>query len=84
MMVEICEVSKPLKVHLAPLFDCECIFGINGAYKFAFQVNFGLKQWRLPGQEAHPFFERRIKSPRSYVRSLGIDERMFITIKIRG
>ena len=47
-------------------------------------MNYGLKQWRLPGQEAHPFFERRIQSPSSYVSSLGFDGRMFITIKIRG
>ena len=36
------------------------------------------KQWRLPGQEAHPFFLRRIQSPRRYISSLGFDERMFI------
>ena len=84
MIVEISEESKPLKVHLAPSFHCECIFEINGAYEFGFQVNYGLKQWRLPGQEAHPFFEKRTQSPRSYVISLGFDERIFITVKIRG
>ena len=84
MIVEINEVNKPLEVHLAPTFYCECIFGIKGAYEYGFQVNYGLKQWRLSGQGAHPFFKRRIKSPRSYVSSLGFDERKFITIKIRG
>ena len=34
--------------------------------------------------EAHRFFEKRIHNPRNYVSSLGFDERMFITIKIRG
>ena len=33
---------------------------------------------------AHPFFERRNQSPRSYVSLLGFDERIFITVKIRG
>ena len=84
MMIKISKGSKPLEIHLAPSFDCECIFGINSAYEFVFQVNYGLKQWRLPGQEAHAFFERMIHNPRNYVSSLGFDERMFITIKIRG
>ena len=84
MMVEISEISKPLEVYLAPSFDCECIFGINGGYEFGFQENYGSKQWRLPGQEDNPFFERRIHNPRNYVSSLGFNERMFITIRIRG
>ena len=83
-MFELSEVSKPLEVYLAPSFDCECIFGINGAYEFGFQVNYGLQKWRFPSQEAYPFFERRIQRRRSYVSSLGFDERIFITIKIEG
>ena len=48
-------VNETIEARVAPSFEYECVFGMDGANRFGFQVDYGSKYWRLPGLPIHPF-----------------------------
>ena len=50
-------VNETIEARVAPSFEYECVFGMDGANRFGFQVDYGSKYWRLPGLPIHSFTE---------------------------
>ena len=63
-------VNETIETREAPSFEYECVFGMDGAGRFSFQVDYGSKCWRLPGLPIHTFKE----GGKSENRKIGSDE----------
>ena len=63
-------VNETIEARLAPSFKYECVFGMDGANSFGFQVDYGSTYCRLPGLPIRTFKE----DGKSENRKIGSDE----------